>query len=114
MASVQADAARLTNHLKSPDFFDVERFPTATFRSTSIAAGAEGEATHRVTGTLHLHGQSRQITFPATIELSEQQVRARARFAIQRQQFGIVYPGRPDDLIRDDVVIHFDVRAPRS
>jgi polyisoprenoid-binding protein YceI len=113
MASVQIDPPNLRTHLLSPDFFDGEQFPTATFESTRIAAGGEG-GTHTITGNLTLHGVTRSISFPANIEVSDAQVRARAEFSINRQDFGIVYPGAPDNLIRDGVVIRFDVIAPRA
>ncbi len=67
-----------------------------------------------MTGNLTLHGQTRAITFPANITLSVAEMHATAEFTINRRDFGIVYPGMPDDLIRDGVVIRFDVRAPRS
>ncbi len=113
MASVQIEPDRLRGHLTSPDFFDVEQFPTATFQSTRIVAGGEG-GTHTVTGNLTLHGETRAITFPANIQVSDSEVHATADFSINRRDFGIVYPGMPDDLIRDGVVIRFDVRAPRG
>lgn len=113
MASVQIDPPRLRGHLTSPDFFDVAQFPTATFESTRIVAGGEG-GTHTVTGNLTLHGQTRAVTFPANIEVSAGEVHATAEFTINRRDFNIVYPGMPDDLIRDGVVIRFDVRAPRT
>ena len=112
-ASVRIEPERLRTHLTSPDFFDVAQFPTATFESTRIVAGGEG-GTHTVTGNLTLHGQTRAITFPANIEVSEGEVHATAEFTINRRDFGIVYAGMPDDLIRDGVVIRFDVRAPRG
>lgn len=117
MASVSADVERLTNHLKTDDFFDIESHPTATFESTRIApapAGAEGGATHVITGRLTMRGRTQTITFPATVTVSDAEVRAEARFTINRQDFGIAYRGMEDDLIRDEVVIHFDVRAPRG
>lgn len=113
MNSVQIEPPRLREHLLSPDFFDVARFPTATFESTTIAAGGQG-GTHTVTGNLTLHGQTRAITFPATIHVTDGEVHATAEFSINRQDFGITYPGMQDDLIRDGVVIRFDVRAPRG
>jgi polyisoprenoid-binding protein YceI len=113
MSSMQIEPERLRGHLLTADFFDVERFPTATFTSTRIVEGGEG-GTHTVTGNLTLHGVTRAITFPANIEVSSGEVRARAEFSINRRDFAIVYPGMPDDLIRDGVVIRFDVRAPRS
>jgi polyisoprenoid-binding protein YceI len=119
MSSLAIEPARLSQHLLTPDFFDVPQFPTATFESTTIAAGANGQvgslpATHAVTGNLTLHGQTRAISFPAAIAVEPTNVRARSEFTINRRDFGIVYPGMPDDLIADEVVIRFDVRAPRS
>lgn len=115
MASVQTEPERLLNHLKSDDFFGVETHPTATFRSTRVAPAPEGteDATHLITGQLALHGQTRTITFPANVQVTDGEVSARAEFSIDRQQFGITYPGMPDDLINDQVVIRFDVHAPR-
>jgi polyisoprenoid-binding protein YceI len=117
-ASVRIEPERLAQHLRAPDFFDVDRFPTATFASTAVREGGEGTiegrpATHTITGTLTLRGETRTISFPAIVEVGESEVRARSEFTIRRREFGIVYPGMPDDLIRDEVVIRFDVRAPR-
>lgn len=106
-----ADSPKLVGHLKSPDFFDVATYPTATFTSTAIAAGGENGATHTVTGTLDLHGVQKSITFPATIAVSPEAVTVKAEFAINRKDFNIVYPGKPDDLIRDEVVLKLDITA---
>ncbi|MEM7350725.1 MAG: YceI family protein [Acidobacteriota bacterium] len=107
--SLWSDNDDLTGHLKSPDFFDVEQFPTATFKSTSIAANDEG--THTLTGNLELHGVTKQISFPADVKVSELGWAATAEFSINRMDFEIVYPGRPDDLIRDEVLIKLDLRS---
>jgi len=103
--SVNVDEPKLTRHLKSPDFFDVAKFPKATFKSTSIKAGGENNATHTVSGNLDLHGVKKQIAFPARIKVSPDAVRVEAEFAINRKDFGINYPGMADDLIKDDVLI---------
>ncbi len=116
MASVTTDNGRLTQHLLTDDFFAIEQFPTATFESTAITeadpANTPGGATHVITGTLTLRGQTRAISFPATVSLSEDAFVANAEFSINRQDFGIAYPGRPDDLIRDGVVLRLTVNAP--
>ena len=115
MDSVQIEPERLQGHLKSEDLFAVETYPEAKFESTSIVAQqGENGATHRITGDLTLHGQTKRIAFPAKVEVSDGEVAASAEFVIDRQQFGITYPGMPDDLIKDEVVIRFDVKAPRS
>lgn len=110
-ASLYADAEKLTKHLKSPDFFDVEKFPTATFRSTEIKK--EGDA-HMIAGDLTLHGVTKRVTFPATINVTDGAVNANAEFSINRQDFQISYPGMPDDLIRDLVVIKLALDLPRQ
>ena len=104
--SLWADDDRLTDHLKSSDFFDVENLPESTFESTSIEPAADG---YTVTGNLTLHGVTKSISFPAQIEVGAGSVTAQAEFFIKRFDFDIVYPGKPDDLIRDEVVIKFDL-----
>ena len=99
--SLYADEEKLTKHLKSPDFFDVEKFPTATFKSTAIEKTDDG---HTITGDLTLHGVTKRVSFPATVTVTDGQVTANSEFSINRKDFGIVYPGMPDDLIRDLVV----------
>ncbi len=112
--SIEVEPQKLEDHLRSPDFFDVEKFPTASFESTSITAKAEGDNTHQVEGTLDLHGVKKTIAFPAKITIDAGAVTGKAEFTINRKDFGIVYAGMPDDLIKDDVLLKIDVRFPRS
>lgn len=115
MASVEADHPKLTAHLKTEDFFDVPNHPTSTFTSTAIEPGATAEgATHTVTGRLTIRGETKQVRFPATLEVTPEAVKAKAEFTINRQDFGVAYPGRPDDLVQDNVVLTIDFVAPRS
>lgn len=110
-ASISADNPKLTGHLKSADFFDVEKHPKARFESTSITPGGEKGATHTVTGNLEMHGVKKSIRFPATVKLEGGRATVDAEFAINRKDFGLSYPGKVDDLIRDDVVIKLTIRA---
>lgn len=114
VASVTSDEAKLTGHLKTPDLLDVAKFPKAKFSSTAIKTGGENGATHTVTGNLELHGVTKAITFPATIKLSPEAADVDAEFVINRKDFGIVYPGMPDDLIKDAVSLKLSIRAKRS
>jgi polyisoprenoid-binding protein YceI len=109
--SLFSDAEKLVGHLKSPDFFDVAKFPKATFASTAVKAGGEKGASHTVTGNLTLHGVTKSVSFPATIKTNPSGVDVDAEFAINRKDFGLVYAGKPDDLIRDDVVIKLTIRS---
>lgn len=113
-SSVKTDAEKLDEHLKSPDFFDVAKFPKATFTSTEIKAGGDKGATHTITGELELHGVKKTLTFPATITEGPDDISGTAEFVINRKDFGIVYPGKPDDLIRDDVLLKLSLKAPRK
>jgi len=108
MASTWADNDRVTGHLKSPDFFDAAKFPTSTFTLTSVEPSG---AQKTVTGNLDLHGVTRSITFPADIQIADDAVTVKAQFAINRKDFNINYPGKPNDLIRDNVVLKLDVKA---
>lgn len=106
--SLWADDKRLEGHLKSKDFFDVANNPVATFTITSIAsAGAQ----QNVTGNLNLHGVTKSISFPADVKIADDAVAVKADFSINRRDFNINYPGMPNDLIRDNVVIKLDVQA---
>ena len=109
MASTFSDAEKLTGHLKSPDFFDVEKYPQSTFDVTEIKAGDNG--TYTVAGNFTLHGVTKNISFPATVTQGSDAVTIKAEFDIKRKDFGIVYPGKAEDLIRDEVVIKLDLTA---
>jgi polyisoprenoid-binding protein YceI len=108
LASTWSDNEQLTRHLKSADFFDVEKHPVATFTITGVTGTGSAQT---VTGNLDLHGVTRSISFPAQIQVADDAVTVAAEFAINRKDFNINYPGRPDDLIRDNVVIKLDLRA---
>ncbi|MEE2830451.1 MAG: YceI family protein [Myxococcota bacterium] len=106
--SVWSDKEKLTSHLKDDDFLDVENHPSATFKSTAIEAEGEGYA---ITGELQIRSTTKTIRFPASLSMDEGGVRAQAEFFIKRFDFGIAYPGKADNLIRDEVVIKFDLKA---
>lgn len=114
VGSLKSDEEKLTTHLKTPDLLDVAKFPQATFTSSAIKAGGDKGATHTVTGNLQLHGVTKSISFPANIKASGDTVNVDAEFAINRKDFGIVYPGMPDDLIKDDVLLKLQLRAKKS
>jgi polyisoprenoid-binding protein YceI len=111
--SIWSDSERLTGHLKSNDFFVVDSFPTATFEASSFQpiSGDTSGATHSVTGNLAMRGNTKSVTFPAKVEISGNEVKAYADFTINRKDWGIIYPGAPDDLIEDEVRIIFDITA---
>ena len=112
--SLTTDTPDLTKHLKTPDFFDVAKFPQATFVSTAIKPGGDKGASHTVTGNLTLHGVTKSITFPATINVTPDLATVDADFSINRKDFGINYAGAADNLIRDDVALKLTIRAKKG
>ena len=66
--SIWTDTGRLTNHLKSPDFFEVRTYPKSTFVSKSIQPSNEA-GKYTITGEFTLHDVTKQISFPATMSL---------------------------------------------
>ncbi len=88
---------KLEGHLKSPDFFDVAKNPTAAFAVTLVTPIAftqnvllEG-ATHNITGNLTLKGVTKSVTFPAKVAISDKAVAATADFNIDRTEWGVSY-----------------------
>jgi polyisoprenoid-binding protein YceI len=84
------------NHLKSPDFLDAAKFPTITFKSTSVAAAGGGE--YKVTGDLTIHGVTKSVVL--AVESISDEVKdpwgfqrrgATAATRINRSDFGLTF-----------------------
>ena len=115
MNDIWTDDEKLTGHLKSPDFFDVAKYPKATFVSTSLTdapAGSPAGTTHILKGNLNLHGVEKEVTIPVATQQSAEGVRATSEFTINRHDWGISYKGMADDLIKDNVLIKLDLMFP--
>lgn len=128
---------KLTGHLKSADFFEVEQHPTATFEITAVEPlqGADSasqetdtdytafrdysefrvmDPTHRVTGNLTMKGETKSITFPAKINMANGEVQAKANFNIDRNDWNLKYGADKslgDKMIYSDVNLGFDIVA---
>jgi polyisoprenoid-binding protein YceI len=111
MNSLTIEPAKLKGHLLSADFFEAEKFPTAKFISTSVTPLEGKKGSFNVTGQLTLHGKTQEISFPAELGASSTTGSVKTEFAINRKDFEIVYPGMPDDLIADNVLIQLDIAA---
>jgi polyisoprenoid-binding protein YceI len=114
------DNDKLVGHLKSEDFFGVDKHPTATFEITSvspIANAAPNEANYNVQGNLTIKEKTEQISFPATMSVEGNTVRAQATMTIDRSKFDVRYGSETffgelgDKAISDDFRISFDVTA---
>jgi hypothetical protein len=121
---------KLSNHLRSPDFFDVENFPTGEFEITSIEPLTDSikvsddrepgftvsDPNYAVSGNLTLRGKTLGITFPARLDQKEDLLLISAAFNIDRTQWGISYrdetkvEGRiKDKFIHNTVNVRFDL-----
>lgn len=94
--SINVGHEKLEAHLKSPEFFDVEKFPTATFKGK--LAGFEGDAPTEVQGQLTLHGVTRPVTLKLnSFKCMQHPMRkkevcgADASGTINREDFGIAW-----------------------
>ncbi|MEJ5056256.1 YceI family protein [Sphingobacterium sp. MYb382] len=102
---------KLDGHLKNEDFFDVAKFPEAKFDITSVAPGAtEGDV--KVSGNLTIKGVSKNISFDAKVaESTDASVHVTADFNIAREDWGVSYTGKADDLISKEINFKVSVVA---
>jgi polyisoprenoid-binding protein YceI len=114
--------AKLTTHLKSEDFFSVEKHPKSTFTLTKVAPIAKakaGEPNYTVTGNLTIKGITHRVTFPAVVKLSGDNAEATAKFDIDRTKWDIKYRAAiigtvADKVIDDNFTIDLKIVAGKS
>lgn len=89
-----ATRGKLEGHLKSDDFFSVEKNPTATFKITKmepIAAADAAKGTTQVSGDLTIKGQTHPVSFPATVVVEGKKATGSAKVVVDRTLYGIRY-----------------------
>ena len=121
-ASIDTRNDKRDGHLKSPDFFDVEKFPTITFKSKKIEPGAAGHV--KVTGDLTLHGVTKEVVLdvegPTPVikdPMGNTKAGAHATTKIDRKDFGLVWNKTMDGgglMLGDDVDVTIDVEAAKK
>jgi polyisoprenoid-binding protein YceI len=117
-ASISTKEARRDDHLRSPDFFDVAKFPEITFKSTKVTP--KGKDAFEVTGDLTLHG----VTKPVVLEvgflgdakdpMGNEKAGFEATTTLNRKDFGIVWNKALDQggyLLGDDVKVTINLEA---
>ena len=120
-ASIDTQTADRDAHLKSPDFLDVEQFPTLTFVSTGIKATDDDEFV--VTGDLTIHG----VTKPVSIEVEyngvggdpwgNTRIGFEGKTTISRKDFGLTWNVALEAggiLVGDDIKIELDIEAVKA
>jgi polyisoprenoid-binding protein YceI len=80
---------KLTNHLKSDDFFSVEKHPQAKLVISSVTP--KGGDAYDVTGKLTIKGITQDVTFPATLKADAKKVTANAKVTIDRTKYDIKF-----------------------
>jgi polyisoprenoid-binding protein YceI len=105
--------AKLDGHLKTGDFFEADKFPEGKFEITGVKAEAgENGATHKVSGNLTLKDKSFGVEIPATITMENGAATiSTPQFVINRQNWGINFTGKKDDLISNDMGIKLNFTA---
>jgi len=116
-ASINTRDAQRNGHLKSADFFDVEKFPTLSFKSTRVQNAGDGEL--KVSGDLTIHGVTRNVVFtvegptpPTKDPWGNTRVGLSATTKINRKDFGLTWNAALETggiLVGDDVTITLDV-----
>lgn len=117
--------ATLIRHLRDADFFEVEKYPTATFQATEalpIDACAPGSPNYLLRGNFTLRGVSKPIEFPVVVATADgKRITGQGQFELDRTEFGSIYgSGRffkflgkhvVNDFIHLHVKIHADSTA---
>jgi polyisoprenoid-binding protein YceI len=110
--------AKIVGHLKSADFFDVEKFPSAAFEITGLE---DKDGKSMLSGNLSIKGVKNNITFPVTIATSENELKIESEaFTIDRSKWNVKYGSKSffDDLgdkfINDDIELKISVKAKKS
>ncbi|WP_165940168.1 YceI family protein [Dyadobacter psychrotolerans] len=80
---------KLVNHLKDPDFFEVEKFPYATIAITSVVP--VNDKNQNITGNLTIKGITHPVTFPVKFEVRNGIVKADSKLVIDRTQWDVRY-----------------------
>lgn len=125
VASVDTGNEKRDGHLQTPDFFDAEKNPTLSFKSTSVKAA--GKDKYKITGDLTMRGVTKQVTFDADflgsseISIGGQPRGSKAGFSatttVNRKDFGINWNRTLDHggvMLDDSVTIVLNVEADKG
>lgn len=118
VASLNTGDEQRDGHLKSADFFDAEKFPAMTFKSTAVVANGPGEG--KVTGDLTVHGVTKQVTFevdgpsaPGKDPWGNTRIGLSATAKINRKDFGLSWNAALETggvLVGEEVLLTLDVQ----
>lgn len=104
---------KLNHHLKSNDFFEVEKFPTASFEITKVTPSAEGDYNTILDGNLTIKGITKPIQFKANVSVNGGVVSiATEPKDISREEFGVTFQSPVENgVIKDEITLQINVKA---
>jgi len=104
---------KLNGHLKSGDFFEVEKFPTASFEITKVTPTTEGDYNTLLDGNLTIKGISKPVQFKANVSVKNGEVSvATEPKDIKREEFGVKFQApAANGVIKDEVTLQINVKA---
>lgn len=104
---------KLNGHLKSGDFFEVEKFPTASYEITKVAPSAEGDYNTLLDGNLTIKGITKPVQFKANVSVKNGEVSiATEPKDIKREEFGVKFQAPAENgVIKDEVTLQINVKA---
>jgi polyisoprenoid-binding protein YceI len=120
-ASINTAIVKRDDHLRSPEFFNVEKFPEITFKSRGVKK--TGAATGDIMGDLTMHGVTRPVTLHVQLQgdpqaaMKSQTSHWRVTTApIRRSQFGLVFSRSAETVsgIADEVSVDIEIEAQRA
>jgi polyisoprenoid-binding protein YceI len=121
VASIDTRNADRDNHLRSADFFDVEKKPTLTFKSTKIVKTDEDE--YDVTGNVTLNGVTKEETFSITFEgqgkdpWGNEKAGFSGKGKVKRSDYGLTYNAALETggvLIGDQITLTIEIEAAKE
>ena len=102
--SLWSDDAKLTEHLKNPDFFDVRKYPKITFKSTKIEVAGDHEAT--IIGKMKMLDKEVEVKIPCKVAVDDSSVTLEASFKLDRTLWGMAYGvGKVDKEVQIDATL---------
>lgn len=108
---------KLSGHLKSPDFFDVEKHKNATFAITSVNTITADSAV--ISGNLTIKDSTNNIEIPVKYTIENNKLKAAAKFSIDRSKWGLTYQPADkiklkDKFIKDNIDFELNLTADKK
>lgn len=107
------DLEKLNGHLKSADFFEVEKFPTASYEITKVSPSAEGDYNTILDGNLTIKGITKPTQFKANVAVNGAEVSiATEPKDVMREEFGVKFQSpAANGVIKNEVTLQIRVKA---